>query len=156
MPYYRLLSDFCIFLQRKDHARIPLKKAGTFLPAYPTFTMLQSDKLLMARLRRDYFHLFSAVWTHLIIFPIGSPPIKYYFAKCKNWKVSLWINVYCNRHSIYPHCPKLQNSIPPFIHISFPYTIFLRMFCNPPFPNPPYHQKQNSHPPSLPSAPDNR
>ena len=60
MPDNRVLSAICIFLQCKDHIRIPLKKAGTFLPAYPTFAVLQTDKLL--------FHFSSAVWAYLITF----------------------------------------------------------------------------------------
>ena len=58
VPDNRVLSAICIFLQCKDHIGIPLKKAETFLPTYPTFTVLQTDKLLMARLKWDYFHLF--------------------------------------------------------------------------------------------------
>ena len=60
VPDNRVLSAICIFLQCKDHIGIPLKKAETFLPAYPTFAVLQTDKLL--------FHFSSAVWAYLITF----------------------------------------------------------------------------------------
>lgn len=74
VPDYGFLFTLYIFLQCKDHAGIPLKKAGTFLPAYPAFTMLQADKLLMARLRRDYFHLFfRSLDTPYYFFPLAGP-----------------------------------------------------------------------------------
>ena len=71
MPDYRFLFAFCIFLQCKDHAGIPLKKAGTFLPAYPAFTMLQADKLL--------FHFSATVWAYFIIFSHWQAPYKILF-----------------------------------------------------------------------------
>lgn len=50
----RSLFSLCIFLQCKNHIRVPLKKTGTLLPTYPAFAMLQANKLL--------FHFSSAVW----------------------------------------------------------------------------------------------
>lgn len=60
VPDNWFLFSLCIFLQCKNHFRIPFKKAGILFPAYPTFTMLQTDKLL--------FHFSSAVRTYFIAF----------------------------------------------------------------------------------------
>lgn len=72
VPDYGFLFTLYIFLQCKDHAGIPLKKAGTFLPAYPTFTVLQADKLL--------FHSSSTVRT--------------YFITSSHWHTSISIKIY--------------------------------------------------------------
>lgn len=56
----RFLFSLCIFLQCKNHFRIPFKKARLLLPACPTFTVLQANKLL--------FHFSSTVRTYFIAF----------------------------------------------------------------------------------------
>ena len=60
VPDHWFLFSLCIFLQCKDHTGVPLKKTGTFFPAYTAFTMLQADELLP--------HFSSAVWTYFIAF----------------------------------------------------------------------------------------
>lgn len=94
VPDNRVLSAICIFLQCKDHIGIPLKKARTFLPAYPTFTVLQTDKLL--------FHFSSAVWAHLITFSHKqtAPFCKALFNKIPERK-----NITLNRYSFQIHTP---------------------------------------------------
>ena len=84
LPDNRVLSAICIFLQCKDHIGIPLKKAGTFLPAYPAFTVLQADELLP--------HLSSAVWAYFITFSHWQTPIEYYFAKSPFLRLFIYLS----------------------------------------------------------------
>ena len=119
MPDHRFLFAFCIFLQCKDHAGIPLKKAGTFLPAYPAFTMLQADKLL--------FHLSSAFWTHLIIFSHWQAPYKILFCKvqklksiilnkCSSQIYTLPANGPFCQSAAYRSCPRIHRQAPSPCH----------------------------------------
>ena len=105
----------------------PLKKAGTFLPAYPAFTMLQADKLL--------FHLSSAFWTHLIIFSHWQAPYKILFCKvqklksiilnkCSSQIYTLPANGPFCQSAAYRSCPRIHRQASSLLHLQIIWSLF--------------------------------